>query len=333
MTSRMVRSLGYIGLASNKCDEWQTFGREMLGVDVDTDEAGVVSFRMDEKAHRYLIEPASVAELRFLGFDVGCGADLHRLHAHLQNLNLDIQTATPAELKSRQVDDLFWVKDPDGVRIDFFTGLKDVSAPMKPGKPIGGFVTGDLGMGHIVRYTPNYLEMSAFYQDVLGFSLSDFHHQPFAIEFLRTNRRHHSIGLIDDKGIPRIHHSMVEYQYWDDVGRAYDLALEKPEKIAVTLGRHLNDHITSFYVWTPDDFFIEIGWAGRTVDDASWEVQEIAAPSLWGHVRNWQTEQKRIQTRAMIAAIGEKGIRAPVAVSGEGPFSIPPVLTNTQVKA
>ena len=55
---------------------------------------------------------------------------------------------------------------------------------------------------------------------------------------------------------------MLEYLDWDDVGRAYDMALERPESIGVSLGRHANDHVTSFYLRTPDGWMLELGWAG-----------------------------------------------------------------------
>ncbi len=117
---------------------------------------------------------------------------------------------------------------------------------------------------------------------------------------------------------------MVEYRYWDDVGRAYDLAQLDPSSIAVTLGRHLNDYVTSFYVWTPVDFFIELGWAGRRVDDNTWTVEELSSPSLWGHIRNWQTVEKRLQTKLLIEEMGRKGIRAPVSTYVEEAFLFSP---------
>ena len=58
--------------------------------------------------------------------------------------------------------------------------------------------------------------------------------------------RHHSLAFIDT-GKNGIHHMMFEACYLDDVGQGYDLALRKPEMIATTLGRHVNDHVTSFY--------------------------------------------------------------------------------------
>ena len=324
MQQRFVQSLGYVGLASPNMDAWKMFAQDMLGMEVSTTPYGSIALKMDEKSHRYLIEPGSKSGLQFIGFEVGEHSHLKQLQQHLSEAGIEVHKASPEDKATKNVTDLIWVKDPDGVRIDFYLGLQEAATPFNPIKPIGGFVTGELGMGHVVRYTPNYKDMSDFYQRILGFSLSDFHDQPYAIEFLRTNPRHHSIGLIDDKGPPRLHHTMVEYRYWDDVGRAYDLAQLDPSGIAVTLGRHLNDHVTSFYVWTPDDFFIELGWAGRRVDDSTWTVEELSSPSLWGHIRNWQTVEKRLQTKLLIEEMGHKGIRAPVSAYDEEAFIFAP---------
>jgi hypothetical protein len=49
------------------------------------------------------------------------------------------------------------------------------------------------------------------------------------------------------------------------------------------LGRHTNDHMTSFYLKTPSGFDVEYGWGARTVDDATWQVQRHEKGSIWGH--------------------------------------------------
>ncbi len=38
-------------------------------------------------------------------------------------------------------------------------------------------------------------------------------------------------------------------------------------RVAYTLGRHTNDHMTS-YANTPSGFFAEYGWGGRVIDPA-----------------------------------------------------------------
>ena len=328
MTQSLISALGYIGLNTKQLDAWRGFAAQMLGMHVEECGDAQLLLRLDEKAQRYLIRQADKSGLGWLGFEVAGAAQLESLTQLLSAQGRLVIPASEEELRTRDVAQMIWALDPDGHRVEFYHCLGEAPSAFAPSRPVGGFRTGELGLGHIVLYTPHYEEMSAFYQTLLGFRLTDYHHEPFAIEFLRVNQRHHSLALIADAGAPRIHHVMAEYRYWDDVGRAYDLALAEPQRIAVSLGRHLNDHVTSFYLWTPDDFFIELGWAGRSVDDATWEPQEVAAPSLWGHIRYWQTEAKREQTRKLISAVGARGERAPVAVTGEGPFSLPPRSRN-----
>jgi hypothetical protein len=71
-------------------------------------------------------------------------------------------------------------------------------------------------------------------------------------------------------------------------------------RAGVTLGRHSNDLMTSFYARTPSPFLIEYGWGGRNVDPESWIAQEsTCGPSLWGHERAWLSEDKRAPVQVL----------------------------------
>jgi extradiol dioxygenase len=76
---------------------------------------------------------------------------------------------------------------------------------------------------------------------------------------------------------------MLEVTSLDDVGTALDVIGARQIPLAMTLGRHTNDLMTSFYVRTPSGFEIEYGWNGLLVDEASWETSVIDQPSVWGH--------------------------------------------------
>ena len=320
-----VQALGYLGLRSKALDEWPAFAGGVLGMQVLHDGPDRIRLRMDDKAHRYILTRDGTAGVAFIGLQLADAEALESLSAALHGKSVAVQAGTAEERALRQVQDFAWITDPDGNRVELFHGLADAQDAFAPAKPIGGFRTGELGLGHLVLYTPNHAAMSEFYRTLLDFRLSDFHQEPYPLDFLRVNARHHSLGLISDReGPARIHHTMVEYQSWDDVGRAYDHAQAHPDSIAVTLGRHLNDHMTSFYIYTPDRFFTEVGWAGRLIDEHTWEPYEIAAPSLWGHDRRWQTPERRAVTREMIQDIARQGIRAPIALWDGGPFSPAP---------
>ena len=175
--------------------------------------------------------------------------------------------------EERKVKDLIVFNDPAGNRLEVFHGAETTTDPFKPGRAISGFRTGPLGMGHAVLHCEKIDDVLPFYQDILGFRLSDYFTKPFAAYFFHVNPRHHSVAFIET-GKNGIHHLMVEICYLDDVGQAYDLALSKPEMIATTFGRHFNDQVHSFYSWSPSKFMFEYGWGGRSIDTENWTPRE-----------------------------------------------------------
>ena len=137
--------------------------------------------------------------------------------------------------------------------------------------------------------------------------------KPFRAYFFHINARHHSLALIET-GKNGMHHLMVELFSLDDVGQSYDVALSQ-ERVNVTLGRHTNDLMTSFYAKTPASFMVECGWGGREVNPATWQPFEMhQGPSLWGHERLWLSEQDRATAREMRLRAASDGFRAPVQV-------------------
>jgi hypothetical protein len=61
------------------------------------------------------------------------------------------------------------------------------------------------------------------------------------------------------------------------------LAQDRGIPISASLGRHTNDHMVSFYMRSPSGFEIEYGFGARTIDDATWKVQQHYSGSMWGH--------------------------------------------------
>jgi catechol 2,3-dioxygenase-like lactoylglutathione lyase family enzyme len=170
-------------------------------------------------------------------------------------------------------------------------------------------------MGHAVLHVHNINDAVPFYRDVLGFKLSDYMTRPFNAYFFHANPRHHSIAFIET-GRSATHHLMVELFSLDDVGQCYDLALTEPEKlIGVTLGRHINDEVTSFYSNSPSNFMFEYGWGGRVIDVDNWKEEEVTwGPSMWGHDRMWLPPETRVEARKLRIQAASTGLRKPVNV-------------------
>lgn len=309
-----LTALGYVGVSSARLDDWDEFATGLLGMQRVDKSSGSRAFRMDDRRQRLVIDEAADEAPGFFGWETTDAAALDAYAAHLERNKVAVSRGSRALADERHVKDLIVFKDPAGNRLEVCHGPAVASDPFKPGRSISGFRTGPLGMGHAVLYVASVPEVMPFYRDVLGFKLSDYILAPFKAYFFHLNPRHHTFALIE---APQngIHHLMIETCMLDDVGQGYDIVLRKPEMIGTTLGRHVNDEMTSFYAWSPSRFLFEYGWGGRSVDPASWTPHErTEGPSLWGHDRAWLPPEGREQARDMRMQIAREGVRYPINV-------------------
>ena len=244
-----LQALGYAGFGSSPLDDWRQFGTGLVGLQAVERSPSLLAFRMDDRKQRIVIDRAMPDGARFFGWEVADAAALDALAARLEQAEVDV-TAEPQTLADvRRVRGLISFQDPAGNRLEAFYGAEIDDTPFCPGRSISGFRTGPLGLGHAVLTVENIDAVMPFYVDLLGFGLSDYMQKPFRAYFFHINARHHSLALIET-GKNGMHHLMVELFSLDDVGQSYDVALSEPERVSVTLGRHTNDLMTSFYAKT-----------------------------------------------------------------------------------
>ncbi|ALS65175.1 MULTISPECIES: VOC family protein [Pandoraea] len=307
-----LKALGYLGLRTSKLAEWRDFSTRLLGMQQVDGSAGTRLFRMDERAQRLVVSEGAHDALDFMGWEVDSATDLSALASRLENAGVRVEVGTRALCEQRQVSELIAFCDPVGNRLEAFCSAALATAPFAPGRPLSGFRTGALGMGHVVLHVEDVDALLPFYRDLLGFRTTDYGLTPYKLYFFHLNHRHHSFAMVGS-GRRAFHHFMVELCSLDDVGQAYDLAQQEPGRVAYTLGRHLNDQVTSFYVHTPSGFFVEYGWGGLIIDPESWSPHEtFGGPSLWGHDRLYDMpEQQKAHLLQMRLEAAANGLRAP----------------------
>ncbi len=309
-----VRSLGYVGLRAKNIDDWSGYGTRLLGLQEIDRSSATLALRMDDRKQRLIVNQDGGEGISFFGWEVADAAALDRLGSHLESHQVEFARGSRALADERHVADLIVLRDPLGNRLEFFHGAAIAAEPFVPGRNISGFRTGPLGLGHVVLHVERIDEMMAFYRDTLGFRLSDYFLRPYQLYFLHVNQRHHSIAFAAT-GRNAVHHMMLELYSLDDVGQGYDLAAGEDGRIAVTLGRHCGDFVTSFYTWNPSGFMIEYGWGARDIEPATWQPSERKeGPSIWGHDRMWLNPEQRQEAREMRLANAERGLRRPVQV-------------------
>ena len=281
----MIRSLSYIGFTSPNAEKWLEFGPEILGLELaGRGPDGAVRLRVDDAAHRIAVHPGETNDLAYLGWCVGGLAELEDAITTLEKHGLVVHRAESALARERAVAGMAWFVDPFGFRHELSFGQLQKPASFRPGRPMSGFVTGDGGLGHAVLMVPDLARAERFFTEVLGFKLSDRIEAGLSLRFFHCNSRHHTLAFAAIPGMVGMHHLMLEVASLDDVGKALDLCNARQLPLAMTLGCHTNDRMTSFYVRTPSGFEVEYGWGGRTVDDPdAWVVASYDAQSIWGH--------------------------------------------------
>jgi 2,3-dihydroxybiphenyl 1,2-dioxygenase len=309
-----LQALGYAGFGSADLEDWRQFGTGLVGLQAVERSPSLLAFRMDDRKQRIVIDRSLPEGARFFGWEVADAAALDALAARLEQVETAVIAEPQTSADTRRVRALISFRDPAGNRLEAFYGAEIDDTPFSPGRSISGFRTGPLGLGHAVLTVENIDAVMPFYVDVLGFGLSDYMQKPFRAYFFHINARHHSLALIET-GRNGMHHLMVELFSLDDVGQSNDVALSEPERVSVTLGRHTNDLMTSFYAKTPSSFMIECGWGGREIDPQTWRPFELQdGPSLWGHERVWLPPADREVARDMRMRAAAAGLRAPVQV-------------------
>ncbi len=307
-----ICALGYLGVRSDRLDDWSDFAGSLLGMQRLDRGGKAVAFRMDNQEQRLLVSDEPGETLAFMGWEVAARDDLDRYGARLEDAGVQVTPGQAALADRRYVRDLIWFNDPAGNRVELFCEPMTTDDPFRPGRPIDGFLTGPYGMGHAVLHVENIQAMLPFYRDILDFRVSDYGLTPYGLYFFHINGRHHSFAMVGS-GQAGFHHFMVEFQNLDDVGQGFDLAQADAGRVAYTLGRHTNDHMTSYYANSPSGFFVESGWGGRVIDPATWEPHETTlGPSFWGHERLYLTEDGgRKALRDLRLKAAADGHRAP----------------------
>lgn len=279
--------LAYIG-ARGDIAAWRAFAAELHGMQVI--QAGeTLLIRIDEKAWRMAVRPADSAGVDYVGFEVSSSTDFDAILTRLKGAGVAVEESA-ALAAQRQVNRLARFEGPGRTIYELCQELMVATEPFC--SPLGtNFVTGDLGLGHIGLSVDNVEEAYRFFVDLLGFRRTDSFSIPpnpdknfgaFS-HFIRGNRRHHLIALIQVPDMQGVHHVFVEVDDLVSLGRAWDRVEAGAAPVVLTLGQHSNDPVLSYYCESPSGFALEYGWKALVVDDENWVPFTWVGGELWGH--------------------------------------------------
>lgn len=300
-----VTALGYVVIETTKPQTWDHFLTQVAGVMRVADAPdGAALYRIDDRPFRFRIQSGPADRLAVTGYEVSDESALKALAVAVKKAGRQVEECSPSHAASRSVKGVFQTSDPSGNQLEFFHGDMRDSPPFLSPVGVPCFVTGDMGMGHVVFSAPNFEETHAFYRDVIGFRDTDTPRFYFAgggsddpgmgFAFMHAeNGRHHSIALGEGPVSPAgCIHIMLEMPNMVEVGKAHDRMRLHGYPESATLGCHVNDKVTGFYVQTPAGFDLEIGCGGLIIDPKTWKATQHQQISEWGHVWAWQEALK-----------------------------------------
>jgi 2,3-dihydroxybiphenyl 1,2-dioxygenase len=283
-----IQQLAYLGLGVSDIPAWQRVATEVYGMEQADGRGpdGAARLRIDGRAWRIALHETDRNDILYVGFALPNQEAASTLADSLAAAGVSAEKLSREESSARRITGGYRAKDPDGLDIELVYGLQDAEAPFR--SPTGAsFVTGTLGLGHLVIRVADAQRSLEFYK-LLGFKISDFINFQLApnfsvkLAFLHCNPRHHSLALVPAPLPKQLNHLMLEVDSVDTVLSAYYRAQKQNMPIMRHLGRHTNDHMLSFYAQTPAGFDVEYGFGGRKIG-APWKVEEYDAISIWGH--------------------------------------------------
>ena len=285
-----VSELAYIELGVSNLSDWQRYATDVLGLSAEAQD-GTLLLKMDAAIWRIKVADTGEDDIRCAGFQVSNEDDLQAISQQLNDIGCSVNKLSDAETAARGVDTLLSCADPFGLRIELFVGDRKTETPFVSPQNVNGFVTGDQGLGHIVLFVADVSAAIEFYQNGLGFRLSDHitmgpEGRQIELTFLHCNSRHHTLALAPVPLPKKLNHIMLEVTSLDDVGFGLDRAMAQSTPISSSIGCHTNDKMVSFYMQTPSGFDVEYGYGGIEIDDDTWQTTTYDKPSIWGHKGN-----------------------------------------------
>jgi 2,3-dihydroxybiphenyl 1,2-dioxygenase len=286
-----LQGLGYIGIASPQLDAWRALMVDVLGVGESAGppagDQDTLWLQMDDRVWRIAVHNGEREAFAYAGWELAGPDDFAETVEHLQRSGVKLDLGTDALRAARGVLDVAGFDDPFGNRHEVFYGPMVDEGVFVPPHGGGGFVTAGVGLGHVLYVVPSARDALDFFSRIMGFKVTDqFEWGPNGAVFMHTTPRHHSIAYIDLPlpGGPGLNHFMIENTRMEDVGKAYDRAMDAGINIVNSLGQHSNDPMFSFYVESPSGFNVELGWKGLMIDEDNWSVRTYTGRGeMWGH--------------------------------------------------
>ncbi len=272
-----VTRLAHVGLQATSLSDQAEFYNDRWGLERVDEFGGEMFFRADGPDHHVLtLSEGDAAGLHHVALQVPSVEELDRAYEELLARGVQVVTPPTSDLEPG-VKRALRLRDPDGFLVELVAGVESIDDPFshQDVRPTA--------LNHVVLNVKDQSVSEAFYQEALGFKLTD--RFIGGLSFWACNANHHTLAFGQSRdGTSGFHHAAFEMRDWEEWIKAVFYAGERGIPRAWGPGRHLFGNNLFSYYKDPE---------GNTVEYTA-EVEQILDPARQPRVMapvpdQWQT--------------------------------------------
>ena len=240
-----VRRLAHATFSTPDLAKQVDYWTQVMGLTVVERSAGraILATRLGQEA--VILEQGDHADLQRVAFQVAPGDDLGEMAAKLRAEGVACERRS--DLTPGVADALVFT-DPKGTQIEVYADYR-----FHPRDKSDGGVN-PLKIGHVASRVHDVQKIAKFYQDILGFRVSDWMGDHFV--FMRCGVDHHTVNFVRYE-TQRLHHVAFEVKDWAEIHRTCEILAKNEVQLVWGPLRHIVGHNVAAYHRNPDDLRVE----------------------------------------------------------------------------
>lgn len=298
MTQARVTDLHYVAHAVPDLAAERKFYGETWGLTEVEEQDGKVYFAAEGSEHPFVVRLRQDDEKKtdLIGFSAASRSDVDAIFAQAVAAGAKV-IAEPGSAEGPAGGYAARFFDPEGRAIEVICdNKKRTPRALARGEAI------PLGLSHIVLHSPNHKGLMKFYEDALGFRVSDWIGE-FMV-FLRCNPAHHRLAIMP--GPPALNHVAFDVTDVDDLMRGLARMMQEGVTLNWGPGRHTAGNNTFSYYLTPNGTAVEYTSDLEDVDEDTWEAKTY--PMSPGITDQWGTGRLISGNVPHVTAEPDKGL-------------------------
>jgi catechol 2,3-dioxygenase-like lactoylglutathione lyase family enzyme len=285
MTDRLITHLRHVDLAVPDFDKQREFYTTLWGLTPVAEDEGIVFLAAEGSPEQYIVRLRKDTEKRLdlIAYGAGSRADVDALAERLGTSGVQL-VSEPDALRTAGGGYGFRFFDVDGRTIEVSTAVQDrVQRKIEERESI------PVRLSHVVINSPDMERTRSFYEQHLGFALSDTLTHPHAgdlMEFMRCNPQHHSLAIAKGPHAS-LHHISFEMRGLDEYMRGTGRLLRAGVTKIWGPGRHMAGDNTFSYFLDPHGNTVEYTTELEQLDEDAWhpsiyDVSQEENQDQWG---------------------------------------------------